>query len=72
MGNIITERFNFYGVPYGVIRSSIKHMRISFSELSGFKCGEIVERVIECQYGAFYFRRGGKNGSWLCYKWFKD
>ena len=54
-----------YGVPLGVIASYLRKYHVRY-EIGIYEDNH--EKVISSEYGDYHFRRGGKNRSWLCYK----
>ena len=57
---------HFYKMPMGVICSNLKKDGILF-EIGHSKTRN--EKIVNSQIGDFYFRKGGKSNSWLCYKY---
>ena len=57
---------NFYKMPLGVLKSNLKKDGVSFYELTSM---DNDEKVLDSEIGSFYFRRGGRGNSWLCYKY---
>ena len=57
-----------YGVPFGVITSYLGKYHARYEIGIYEDNNKIIEKVISTEYGDYHFRRGGKNRSWLCYK----
>ena len=58
----------YYGVPFGVISSYLQKYKVRYEIGIMEENNKIIEKVISSEYGDYYFRRGGKHRSWLCYK----